>query len=232
MRAAGGLRFGQEQDVAAASPAGALAGVVADLALPPDEARQSPLATRALPHRQDRAAVWAGEVVHDRSSSWVSRKPVSVWGVEDTLGMSYNFLACDREQVFLMAPDPRDWLGEDHFAWFVLESVERIDLSAFYASYRLDGWGRAAFEPEMMAWLRCFCTRTRGGNGPRGGSSASAQHAPPRLGRRPLRLHAHRARWGLRRRSGARSFERRWWSGEPAATERRVGSDYGGAGER
>ena len=49
-----------------------------------------------------------------------------------------------------MPPDPRDWLGEDHFAWFVLESVQRIDLSAFYAPYRLDGWGRAAFEPEMM----------------------------------------------------------------------------------
>ena len=66
-------------------------------------------------------------------------------------GMAYNFLACDREQVFLMPPDLRDWLPEDHLAWFVLESVERIDLSAFYAPYRLDGWGRAAFEPEMMA---------------------------------------------------------------------------------
>ena len=65
--------------------------------------------------------------------------------------MAYNFLACDRKQVFLMPPDLRDWLPEDHLVWFVLESVERIDLSAFYASYRLDGWGRAAFEPEMMA---------------------------------------------------------------------------------
>ncbi len=46
--------------------------------------------------------------------------------------MAYNFLVCDREQVFLMPPDPRDWLPEDHLAWFVLESVERIDLSAFY----------------------------------------------------------------------------------------------------
>lgn len=55
-----------------------------------------------------------------------------------------------------MPPDPRDWLGEDHLAWFVLESVERIDLSAFYASYRLDGWGRAAFEPEMMVALLLY----------------------------------------------------------------------------
>ena len=55
-----------------------------------------------------------------------------------------------------MPPDPRDWLGEDHLAWFVLESVRRIDLSAFYAPYRLDGWGRAAFEPEMMVALLLY----------------------------------------------------------------------------
>ena len=70
--------------------------------------------------------------------------------------MSYNFLACDREQPFLMPPDPRDWLPEDHLAWFVLGSVEQIDLSVFYASYRLDGWGRAAFEPEMMVALLMY----------------------------------------------------------------------------
>src|SRR5271163_3978726 len=70
--------------------------------------------------------------------------------------MAYNFLACDREQAFLMPPDPRDWLPEDHVVWFVLESVERIDLSPFYAAYRLDGWGRAAFEPEMMVALLMY----------------------------------------------------------------------------
>lgn len=65
--------------------------------------------------------------------------------------MAMNFLACDREQTFLMPPDPRDWLPEGHLAWFVLASVEEMDLGAFYGSYRLDGWGRAAFEPSMMA---------------------------------------------------------------------------------
>ena len=70
--------------------------------------------------------------------------------------MPQNFLGCDREQVFLMAPDPRDWLPEGHLAWFVLESVEQMDLSAFYASYRLDGWGRAAFEPKLMVSLLLY----------------------------------------------------------------------------
>jgi transposase len=67
-----------------------------------------------------------------------------------------NFLACDRGQSFLMPPDPRDWLPEDHLAWFVLASVEEMDLSAFYGSYRQDGWGRAAFEPQMMVALLLY----------------------------------------------------------------------------
>jgi transposase len=67
-----------------------------------------------------------------------------------------NFLACDREQPFLMPPDPRDWLPEDHLAWFVLASVEQMDLAAFYGSYRMDGWGRAAFEPSMMVSLLVY----------------------------------------------------------------------------
>jgi transposase len=70
--------------------------------------------------------------------------------------MPQNFLACDREQVFLMPPDPRDWLPEGHLAWFVLASVEELDLAAFYASYRVDGWGRAAFEPGMMVSLLLY----------------------------------------------------------------------------
>jgi transposase len=67
-----------------------------------------------------------------------------------------NFLACDREQAFLMPPDPRDWLPEGHLAWFVLASVEEMDLGAFYGSYRRDGWGRAAFEPSMMVSLLMY----------------------------------------------------------------------------
>jgi transposase len=70
--------------------------------------------------------------------------------------MPQNFVECDREQVFLMPPDPRDWLPEGHLAWFVLATVEEMDLAAFYASYRVDGWGRAAFEPRMMVSLLLY----------------------------------------------------------------------------
>src|SRR3954453_10733368 len=71
--------------------------------------------------------------------------------------MAQNFIACDREQSFLMPPDVRDWLPENHFAWFVLDVVGVIDTSAFYAAYRADGHGRAAYEPSMMIALVMYC---------------------------------------------------------------------------
>jgi hypothetical protein len=50
--------------------------------------------------------------------------------------MSQNFIDCDRGQAFLMPPSLRDWLSEDHLAWFVIEAVGRLDLQLFYAAYR------------------------------------------------------------------------------------------------
>ena len=55
-----------------------------------------------------------------------------------------------------MPPDPRDWLPEGHLAWFILETLGQLDLAPFYASYRQDGWDRAAFEPQMMLSLLLY----------------------------------------------------------------------------
>ena len=71
--------------------------------------------------------------------------------------MAQNFLTCDREQSFLLPPDLRDWLPEDHLAWFVVDAVGVMDLSGFYAAYREDGLGRAAYEPSMMVALILYC---------------------------------------------------------------------------
>ena len=55
-----------------------------------------------------------------------------------------------------MPPDVREWLPEDHFAWFVLEAVAAMDLDAFYAVYRGDGRSRPAYEPAMMVALLLY----------------------------------------------------------------------------
>jgi transposase len=64
--------------------------------------------------------------------------------------MPQNFIAADREQVLLMPPSLRDWLPQDHLAWFVIETVARLDLETLFAAYRADGHGRAAYDPSMM----------------------------------------------------------------------------------
>ena len=85
-------------------------------------------------------------------------------------GMTQHFIACDREQPFLLPPDVREWLPEDHLAWFVIDAVGVMDTARFYAAYREDGHGRAAYEPSMMIALLLYGGRV--GCGRRGRSSA------------------------------------------------------------
>jgi transposase len=70
--------------------------------------------------------------------------------------MPQNFLPCDREQELLLPPSLREWLPDDHLAWFVLDTVAELDLAAFYSSYREDGWGAAAHDPGMMVALLVY----------------------------------------------------------------------------
>jgi transposase len=70
--------------------------------------------------------------------------------------MPQNFLACDREQELLLPPSLREWLPEDHLAWFVIDAVAEMNLAGFYASYRADGHGRAAHDPAMMVALLLY----------------------------------------------------------------------------
>jgi hypothetical protein len=76
----------------------------------------------------------------------------SVRAGDDHPGMAQNFIAVDRDQAFLMPPSLREWLPENHLAWYVLDAVAEMDLAAFYRRYRPDGWGRPAYEPAMMWW--------------------------------------------------------------------------------
>src|SRR5918995_3633149 len=75
--------------------------------------------------------------------------------------MAQNFIESRREQGFLLPPDVREWLPVDHLAWFVIDAVAEMDLSAFYAAYRADGHGRAAYEPSLMVALILYAFATR-----------------------------------------------------------------------
>lgn len=70
--------------------------------------------------------------------------------------MSFNFINCDRKQKYLMPLSMEDWLPEDHLSWFVVDAVERMDLSPFRAHYRTDGRGGSAYPPSVMLSLLLY----------------------------------------------------------------------------
>lgn len=67
--------------------------------------------------------------------------------------MSHGFVPVDRDQQFLLPPDLRAWLPADHEVWFVIDLVERLDLSALEKTYRLGRQGRAPVSPTMLLTL-------------------------------------------------------------------------------
>jgi len=70
--------------------------------------------------------------------------------------MGYNFRGGNREQMSLMPPSITDWLPSRHLAWFVIDAVESMDLTPFYAKYRTNGQGSAAWHPKVMVALLLY----------------------------------------------------------------------------
>src|ERR687888_1442289 len=64
--------------------------------------------------------------------------------------MAYNFLRVQRDQAFLLPPDLRDWLPQQHLAWFILDVVDQLDLAAFYRVHRDDEHGHPAYDPKLL----------------------------------------------------------------------------------
>lgn len=55
-------------------------------------------------------------------------------------------------QLFLLPPNPRDWLPENHLAFFVSDVVDQLDLSPII-SYHDSNRGQPPFNPAMMTKL-------------------------------------------------------------------------------
>ena len=64
--------------------------------------------------------------------------------------MSTRFRPYQPDQLFLLPPSPKDWLPEDHLAYFISETVDRLDLRVFYRCYEGDGRRNSPFDPRMM----------------------------------------------------------------------------------
>jgi len=59
-----------------------------------------------------------------------------------------------------MPPSVREWLPEDHLAFFVLDVVAELDLDSFYAAYRADGRGGSVYDPAMMLAVLLYAYST------------------------------------------------------------------------
>lgn len=54
------------------------------------------------------------------------------------------------EQDLLLPPSLRDWLPEDHLAYFVSDVVDQLDLSVIESVYEKDDRGQPPYHPRMM----------------------------------------------------------------------------------
>src|ERR1700674_2254104 len=60
------------------------------------------------------------------------------------------------EQDFLLPPSLRDWLPEDHLAYFVSDVVEQLDLSAIESVYEEEERGQPPYHPRMMTKILIY----------------------------------------------------------------------------
>jgi transposase len=65
-----------------------------------------------------------------------------------------NFRPIDRDTTYLLPPSVDEWLPERHLARFVVEVIDRLDLSAMSRSYR--GTGSASYHPALLLGLLVY----------------------------------------------------------------------------
>ncbi len=56
----------------------------------------------------------------------------------------------DPDPLLLLPASLKEWLPEQHLAYFIADTVAALDLKAFHARYEGDGRRRQPFDPSMM----------------------------------------------------------------------------------
>ena len=74
--------------------------------------------------------------------------------------MPTTFRPYQPDQSYLLPPSPRDWLPEGHLAYFISETVESLDLGAFYEPYEGDGRRNQPFDPRLMVKVLVYAYAT------------------------------------------------------------------------
>lgn len=74
--------------------------------------------------------------------------------------MSKRYRVYEPDQMFLLPPSLREWLAEDHLAYFVSDLVDDLDLSEIEAVYEDEERGQPPYHPRMMVkvLIYAYCT--------------------------------------------------------------------------
>lgn len=67
--------------------------------------------------------------------------------------MAKGYRPVDRDQVFLLPPDMRDWVGRDDPVWLVIATVQRMDTAPVHRLRKTGGVGRRGYDPDMLLTL-------------------------------------------------------------------------------
>lgn len=67
--------------------------------------------------------------------------------------MSSRFKSYCPDQILLLPPDMKQWLPEGDLAYFIMDVVEELDLSAIYSRYSSFPAGQPPYNPRMMTSL-------------------------------------------------------------------------------
>ena len=65
-----------------------------------------------------------------------------------------GFISVDRQTDFLFPPSVQDWLPENHLARFIVEVIDRLDLTELTRQYA--GRGSAAHHPAVLLGLLIY----------------------------------------------------------------------------
>jgi hypothetical protein len=71
-------------------------------------------------------------------------------------GVAKSYRPVLRDQPMLLPVDMREWLPADHLVWFVLDTVDVLDVRDFEQSRHRGGSGAAGYDPRVLLGLLIY----------------------------------------------------------------------------
>jgi len=74
--------------------------------------------------------------------------------------MSTRYRRYAPDQALLLPPSLQEWLPEEHLAYFISDTIDQLDLGAFYEIYQGDGRRNRPYDPAMLLKVLIYAYAT------------------------------------------------------------------------